>query len=94
MQIQTIGGRKMIQPLKNRILVKHVKEKQTTTIGNFQMEEKEQQLTAVIYEVGPEVKTVFIGDQVIYAKYSGHTVVHDGETYELVSEDDVLGVIR
>jgi chaperonin GroES len=36
---------------------------------------------------------VTVGDKVLFAKYSGTEVKLDGETYLLLSEKDLLGVV-
>lgn len=40
--------------------------------------------------VAPEVK---VGDKVLYGKYSGTEIKHDGKEYLIVRESDILAIV-
>jgi chaperonin GroES len=90
--------------LHDRILLKRVKEQETTKGGIIIPESaKEKPMEAQVIAVGkgkigddgkirePMVKK---GDRVIIAKYSGTEVKIDGEEHLIVREDDLLAVVE
>ena len=92
-----------IKPLSNRVVLKNVEAEETTKAGIIlpgSAQEKPE--IAQVIEVGPgEVKdgvlvpmTVKIGDKVIVAKYAGTQVKLEGETYNIVKEDDILAIVE
>lgn len=92
-----------IRPLGDRVVVKVVKEEKTA--GGLVLPDtaQEKPQTGEVLSVGPgkvldngsrttvDVKT---GDKVLFAKYSGTEVKLDGETYLLIAEKDILGVVE
>ncbi|MGE5560235.1 MAG: co-chaperone GroES [Chloroflexota bacterium] len=91
----------MIKPLADRVVVKVLKEEEKTSGGIFLPDTaKEKPQIAEVVAVGPgkvedgqrvamEVK---VGDQVIFAKYSGTEVKIDGTEYLILRESDILAV--
>ncbi|MEB3198595.1 MAG: co-chaperone GroES [Candidatus Sericytochromatia bacterium] len=91
-----------IRPLGDRVVVKVVKEEKTA--GGLVLPDtaQEKPQTGEVLAVGPgktldngsrQTVDVAIGDKVLFAKYSGTEVKLDGETYLLIAEKDILGVI-
>jgi chaperonin GroES len=91
-----------IRPLGDRVVVKVVKDEKTS--GGIILPENAQEKpqTGEILAVGPgkildngsrQVIDVAVGDRILFAKYSGTEVKLDGETYLLLAEKDILGVI-
>jgi chaperonin GroES len=91
-----------IRPLGDRVVVKVVKDEKTAG-GIFLPENaQEKPQTGEILAVGPgkildngsrQTVDVAVGDRILFAKYSGTEVKLDGETYLLLAEKDILGVI-
>ena len=92
-----------IKPLSNRVVLKNVEAEETTKAGIIlpgSAQEKPE--IAQVIEVGPgEVKdgvlvpmTVKVGDKVIVAKYAGTQVKLEGETYNIVREDEILAIVE
>lgn len=92
-----------IKPLSNRVVLKNVEAEETTKAGIIlpgSAQEKPE--IAIVVEVGPgEVKdgvlvpmTVKVGNKVIVAKYAGTQVKLEGETYNIVKEDDILAIVE
>jgi chaperonin GroES len=91
-----------IRPLGDRVVVKVVKEEKTS--GGIILAEtaQEKPQTGEVIAAGPgklmengtrqpmDVKT---GEKILFAKYSGTEVKLDGESYLLIAEKDILGVI-
>lgn len=91
-----------IRPLGDRVVVKIVKEEKTT--GGILLPDtaQEKPQTGEVIAVGPgktldngtrQTVDVQVGEKVLFAKYSGTEVKLDGETYLLLAEKDLLGVV-
>ena len=92
-----------IQPLGDRVLVQTIEEKEVKKGGIIIPETaKEKPTEAQVVALGTgklddEGKkiafTVKKGDAVLISKYGGTEVKVDGETYLIMREDDILGII-
>ena len=92
-----------IQPLSDRVLVQPIDEKEMNRGGIIipdTAKEKPQEAKVVALGTGKlddEGKkiafTVKIGDTVLISKYGGTEVKVSGESYLIMREDDILGII-
>jgi chaperonin GroES len=93
-----------IKPIGDRVLVQPKKEAEEKTEGGIiipdSAKEKPQEGTVAALgtgktdDAGNKVEfTVKEGDAVLYSKYGGTEVKLGGETYLIMREDDILGVI-
>ena len=91
-----------IRPLGDRVVVKVVKEEKTAGGLVLPDNAQEKPQTGEVLAVGPgkildngsrTTVDVQTGDKVLFAKYSGTEVKLDGETYLLIAEKDILGVV-
>ena len=92
-----------IKPLADRVVVKAAAAEEKSTGGIIlpdTAQEKPQQGTVVA--VGPGkasdagtiiTMTVKNGDKVLYGKYSGSEVTHDGKEYLVMRESDILAIL-
>ena len=91
-----------IRPLADRVVVKIVKEEKSS--GGILLPDtaQEKPQTGEVIAVGPgktldngtkQTVDVQVGEKVLFAKYSGTEVKLDGETYLLLAEKDLLGVV-
>ena len=59
---------------------------------------KEKPLAGKIIAVGPGTKDVTMevkaGDEVLYGKYSGTEVTHEGTTYIIMKQNEILAVVE
>ena len=93
-----------IRPLHDRILVKRVKEEETTKGGIIIPDTaKEKPIEAKVVAVGTgrildsgEVRPLAVkkGDLVLFGKYGGTEVKNGGEEHLILREDDILGIIE
>lgn len=93
-----------IRPLHDRILVKRVKEEETTKGGIIIPDTaKEKPIEAKVVAVGTgrildsgEVRSLAVkkGDLVLFGKYGGTEVKIDGDDHLILREDDILGIIE
>jgi chaperonin GroES len=93
-----------IRPLHDRILVKRVKEEETTKGGIIIPDTaKEKPIEAKVVAVGTgrildsgELRELAVkkGDLVLFGKYGGTEVKIDGEDHLILREEDILGIIE
>lgn len=92
-----------IKPLGDRVLVQMIEEEEQTQGGIIIPDSaKEKPQTAKVVALGTGRKdddgktvefNVKVGDRVFVSKYGGTEVKLDGESYTLLREDDILGVL-
>ena len=93
-----------VRPLHDRILVRRMKEEDTTAGGIIipdTAKEKPQRGEVVATGKGrltEDGKTlpleVKVGDRVLFSKYAGTDLKLNGEEYLMITEGDVLGVLN
>ncbi|MBT5859338.1 MAG: co-chaperone GroES [Flavobacteriales bacterium] len=87
-----------IKPLSDRVLIK-VSEAETTTASGIIIPDnaKEKPQKGIVVAVGKGTKdnptTVKEGDIVLYGKYAGTELKHDGEEYIIMSESEIFAII-
>jgi chaperonin GroES len=92
-----------IKPIGDRVLVKHVEEKEQVRGGIIipdAAKEKPQEAEVIALGTGKKddngkVQTfeVKVGDRVLISKYGGTEVKFEDVKYTIVREEDILGVI-
>ena len=91
----------MIKPLADRVVVKMIKQEETTKSGIILSEgSKEKPQIAEVIAVGPggetdgkEVKMyIKIGEKVVLNKYAGTEIKYEGEDYIIVKQSDILAI--
>ena len=92
-----------IKPLEDRIVVKSLEAEQTTASGLVIPDTaKEKPQEGEVLAVGPGriddkgnrvPLDISVGDRVIYSKYGGTEVKHQGDEYLILSARDVLAVV-
>jgi chaperonin GroES len=93
-----------LKPLGDRVVVEAVEQAAKSTGGVILPDTaKEKPQEGIIIAVGPGRKTdkgelikieVSVGDKVIYSKYSGSEIKLDGKEYLIISEKDVLAIVK
>jgi len=93
-----------VKPLGDRVLIQPIEEKEVLKGGIIipdTAKEKPQEArvialgTGKVDENGNKVEfTVKVGDRVLISKYGGTEIKVDGESYLILREDDILGVIE
>lgn len=89
---------KKIQPLADRVLIEPAAAEEKTASGIYipdTAKEKPQKGTVIAVGNGKkgEPLTVKKGDQVLYGKYSGTELNHDGSDYLIMREADIFAII-
>lgn len=87
-----------IKPLADRVLVEVAPAEEKTASGIIipdTAKEKPQQGTVVAIGAGKkdEPLTVKVGDKILYGKYSGTEIAHDGKEYLIMRESDIFAII-
>lgn len=83
-----------IKPLADRVVAVR-EEAQTKTASGIYLPEasKEKPVLAKIVAVGPEVKTLKVGDRIVYKEYATTDLKIDSAEYLVVKEEDVLATL-
>lgn len=90
--------RKKIKPLADRVLIK-VSEAETKTASGIiipdNAQEKPQKGTVIAVGKGTKENpmSVNVGDTVLYGKYAGTELKHDGEEFIIMKESDIFAII-
>ena len=87
-----------IKPLADRVLVEPAAAEQKTAGGIIIPDTaKEKPQRGIVVAVGPgkvdEPMTVKIGDNILYGKYAGTELSHEGKDYLIMRETDIVAVI-
>lgn len=92
------------RPLLDRVLLKRIEEDNKTSGGIIIPDTaKEKPSQGQVISVGPGGRdedgkvvqmSVKVGDRVLFAKWSGTEVKMDGETFLIMKESEILGVVE
>ncbi len=87
-----------LKPLADRVLVEPSAAETTTASGIIipdTAQEKPQQGVVVAVGKGKadEPMTVKVGDVVLYGKYGGTEIKHDGKDYMIMRESDIYAIV-
>jgi chaperonin GroES len=88
----------IIKPLADRVLVEPAAAETTTSSGIIIPDTaKEKPQKGTVVAVGPGTQenpiTVKAGDQVLYGKYAGTELQHEGKDYLIMKENDLLAIV-
>ena len=93
-----------LRPLGDRVWVEPIEREETTASGIVLPETvKEKPMEGKILAVGPGARDeqgqrqpldVKVGDRVLFAKYAGTEVKHDGTKYLIMRESDLLAIVE
>ena len=87
-----------IKPLADRVLFEPAAAETKTSSGIIIPDSaKEQPQKGTVVAVGSGTKenpmTVKVGDNVLYGKYSGTELQHDGKDYLIMKESDIFAIV-
>ncbi|MBI1821604.1 MAG: co-chaperone GroES [Nitrospirae bacterium] len=95
MATATKKGTLTFKPLKDRVFVSYSEEMEKTAGGIYIPEAaKEKPQKGKIEGIGAEVKSVKIGDLILFDKYSGSKINIDNVEYLILKEEDILGIFE
>ncbi|WP_018249284.1 co-chaperone GroES [Orenia marismortui] len=93
-----------IKPLADRVVIKSVEKEEKTKSGIVlpdTAKEKPQEGEVVAVGEGKKLDNgeviapeVSVGDVVIYGKFAGTEIKHEGEEYLILSEKDILALLK
>ena len=87
-----------IKPIADRVVIEAAPAEEKTASGIYipdTAKEKPQRGTVVAVGDGKkdEPLTVKVGDEVLYGKYAGTEITHDGKEYLIMRESDIYAVV-
>ena len=88
-----------IKPLADRVIIKQAEAETTTESGIIipdTAQEKPQKGKVIAVGQGTKENpiTVIAGDTVLYSKYAGTELKHEGKDYLIMKESDILAIIK
>lgn len=83
-----------VKPLADRVVAVR-EEAQTKTASGIYLPDnaKEKPVLAKVEAVGPDVKGIKVGDNIVYKEYSTTELKINGTEYLIVKEEDVLATV-
>jgi len=82
------------KPLKDRVFVSYTEEMEKTAGGLYIPDSaKEKPQSGKVEAVGDEVKSLKIGEKILFDRYSGSKISIDNTDYLIIKEEDVLGIL-
>jgi Co-chaperonin GroES (HSP10) len=84
-----------IQPLADYV-VALPEEAETKTASGFYVPEsaKEKPKTSKVVAVGKEVKSVKVGDRIVYGGYTNTDIKVDGKDYQIIKEENIYATVN
>jgi chaperonin GroES len=83
-----------IKPLADRVVAMREEAAKQTASGLYLPDNaKEKPVMAIVRAIGPDVKTLKVGDKIVYKEYSTTELKVDGAEYLIVKEEDVLATV-
>lgn len=92
-----------IKPLGDRVVIKRLEAEEKTKSGivlTSASKEKPQEAEVIavgsgLVVDGKEIKMeVKVGDKVLFSKYAGNEIKHEGQEYIILKQEDILAVIE
>ena len=88
-----------ITPLADRVIIQQAEAETTTASGIIipdTAQEKPQKGTVIAVGKGTKENpmTVKAGDNILYGKYAGTELKHNGSDYMIINESDILAIIK
>ena len=88
-----------IKPLADRVIIKQAEAETKTASGIIipdTSQEKPQKGNIIAVGKGTKENPITVkeGDSVLYGKYSGTELKHEGEDYLIMKESDILAIIK
>lgn len=83
-----------IKPLADRVVAVRIEAAEKTASGLYLPDTaKEKPVAAEVRAVGPDVKSVKKGENILYKEYSTTEIKIDGTEYLIVKEEDILATV-
>jgi len=87
-----------IKPLADRVLIEPAAAETQTSSGLYIPDTaKEKPQKGIVVAVGPGTKenpvTLSVGNNVLYGKYAGTELQHDGKDFLIMKENDILAIV-
>ena len=88
-----------IKPLGNRVALKKLEAEEKTSGGIILTSSaKEAPQVAEVVAAGPgsmdEPMELKVGDKVVFSKYAGTDIKFEGEEYTIMSQDNILAIVK
>lgn len=83
-----------LKPLTDRVVAVKEEAKTKTASGLYLPDSaKEKSAVAIVQAVGPDVKSLKVGDRIVYKEYSTSELKIGSTEYMIIKEEDVLATL-
>ena len=93
-----------LKPLHDRVIVEAI-EKETISAGGIALPDtaQEEPQQGIVIAIGPGLRDtegnrvpldVAVGDTIIFSRYGGSTLKHDGKTLLILREEEIFAIIE
>ncbi len=83
------------KPLKDRVFVSYTAELEKTAGGLYIPDSaKEKPQSGKVEACGDEVKSLKVGDKILFDRYSGSKVKLNDKEHLIIKEEDILGIVK
>jgi chaperonin GroES len=83
-----------LKPIGERVVAQSIEAESKTASGLYLPETvKEKSKIAAVKAVGPDVKSIKVGDKIVYKEYSTTELKIDGQEYLIIKAEDVLATV-
>lgn len=83
-----------IKPLADRVVAVGIETKDRTASGLYLPDSaKEKPVAATVVAIGPDVKQVKPGDNIVYKDYATTELKVEGKDYLIIKEEDILATL-
>lgn len=80
-----------MRAVNNYIIIKAIKEEQTTDSGFIIQDDTEfRYLKGQVISVGEKTEAITLDDIVYYDRHAGHDIIFDGKSYVVIKQQDVV----
>lgn len=83
-----------IKPMAKRIVALKQQPKTQTESGILLGKSEEKPIAAEVIAIGEKVKYIEVGQQILYKEYSATDIKINNETYLIIEEEDILGILE
>lgn len=87
---------KTIQAVNDKVVVRVIREDKVTKGGIILPDtvSKDPQAYGEVVSVGSDVKTIKVGEVLLFAKFGGQDMMLDGVIYKVLIDNEIYGILR
>lgn len=85
----------MIKPLSKRVVLQRVKEEEKKVGGLLLPNSaKNAENIAKVITIADDITTIQVNDTVIFEQFEGLSIEHNGETFIIIKEENIVAIVQ